>query len=413
MPNENIAFTEHKAPAAASPLVHALAGFAALAVAMGIGRFAFTPVLPMMLQDAGLSIASGGWLASATYLGYLIGALSAMALRIRPERVIRGGLVIVGIVTMAMALALSLSLPFGAWLLLRLLAGIASAWVLISISAWCLETLAAYQRPFLNSLVFSGVGGGIATAGLLCIGLTEVDAGSRTAWSALGLLALSVTALIWRFFPPHAPAPHGVKPGGRGAFLWNADAVRLVCCYGVFGFGYIIPATFLPVMAKNALHGSAAFGWTWPLFGVAAAGSTLAVATLKRRMSNRRLWMIGHWTMAAGILLPVFSPQLLSILAAALCVGGTFMVITLVALQEAKHVAGRDATVLIAAMTSAFAGGQIVGPLTVRAAAGGNASFSVGLTVAAMLLAASTLLLKKRASDDSTIIHALPGSRGS
>ena len=393
--NENITLTKHTTPAAASPVILALAGFAALAVAMGIGRFAFTPVLPMMLQDAGLSIASGGWLASANYLGYLIGALSAVALRLRPERVIRGALVMIGMTTLAMALAPSWPFPFGAWLLLRLLAGMASAWALISVSAWCLETLAVHQRPFLNSLVFAGVGGGIATAGLLCIGLTEIDAGSRAAWSALGLLALSVTALIWRFFPSHAPATPGAKRGGRGAFRWNADAVRLVCCYGVFGFGYIIPATFLPVMAKNALHGSAAFGWTWPLFGLAAAGSTLAVATLKRHMSNRRLWLIGHWTMAAGILLPVFSPQLLSILAAALCVGGTFMVITLVALQEARHVAGRDAAVLIAAMTSAFAGGQIVGPLTVRAAAGGNASFSVGLVVAAMLLVASTLLLKK------------------
>ena len=393
MPNKNMSL-----PPAASPVAQALAGFAALAVAMGIGRFAFTPVMPMMLQDAGLSIVSGGWLASANYVGYLIGALSAMALpvarRIPPERVIRGGLVVLGIATLAMGLPL----PLPAWLLLRLLAGTASAWVLISVSAWCLDTLAVHQRPFLNSVVFAGVGGGIAAAGLLCIAL---NGGSRSAWIALGLLASGVTALIWRFFPPHAPAAAGARPGGRGALRWNADAVRLVCCYGIFGFGYIIPATFLPVMAKNALHGSAAYGWTWPLFGLAAAGSTLAVATLKRHLNNRRLWMIGHWVMAAGILLPVFSPRLPSILAAALCVGGTFMVITLVALQEAKQVAGDGATALIAAMTSAFAGGQILGPLTVRATAGGNASFSGGLMMAAALLAASALLLIRNPASDA------------
>src|SRR3954447_16118935 len=101
---------------AGSPVVKALAGLAALAVAMGIGRFAFTPVLPMMLQDAGLSIASGGLLASANYLGYLIGALSAIAVRIQPERAIRFGLLAIGIVTLAMGL----HLPFYAWLLLRL-----------------------------------------------------------------------------------------------------------------------------------------------------------------------------------------------------------------------------------------------------------------------------------------------------
>jgi predicted MFS family arabinose efflux permease len=395
MLDQNMPLPTPNTPQAASPLAYALAGLVALAVAMGVGRFAFTPVMPMMLQDAGLSIASGGKLASANYFGYLLGALSAMALHIRPERAIRGGLVIVAIATMAMGF----SLPFAAWLLLRLLAGFASAWVLISVSAWCLETLAAYQRPFLNSLVFAGVGSGIAAAGLLCMALAKYHAGSAHAWIAFGLLSVIATVLVWRFFPPHAAALDGARKAGRSAFRWNADAARLVCCYGVFGFGYIIPATFLPVMAQNALQGSAAFGWTWPLFGLAALASTLAVAALKRRMSNRRLWMVSHWIMAVGILLPVWSPQLLTIFAAALCVGSTFMVITLVALQEAKHVAGRDATGLIAAMTAAFAGGQIVGPLTVNVAAGGNASFSVGLMVAAVLLAVSALLLTKTASN--------------
>jgi predicted MFS family arabinose efflux permease len=206
-----------------------------------------------------------------------------------------------------------------------------------------------------------------------------------------------VTAAIWPCFtlPASTPAGGAIPPA---AWRWNADAVRLVGCYGVFGFGYIIPATFLPVMASNAMHGSAAFGWIWPLFGLAAASSTLAAGALAHRLGNRRLWALGHWVMAAGILLPVWSPGLPAILVAALCVGGSFMVITLVALQEARRLAGRNATVLIAAMTAAFAGGQIVGPLCVRAAAG-NAGFAGALVVAALLLAASALLLTRPRSD--------------
>jgi predicted MFS family arabinose efflux permease len=369
-------------------LTKALAGFAALAVAMGIGRFAFTPVLPMMLQDGLLGISAGAWLASANYLGYLLGALSAMVWRVRPERAIHVGLAAIGIATLAMGSTDS----FAVWVALRLAAGLASAWVLISVSAWCLDTLAVYQRPFLNSLVFSGVGGGIAVAGLLCIALTYWQAGSKHAWIALGLLALTVSALIWRFFVRPA-ADAAAMHSAPSAFRWNADALRLVFCYGIFGFGYIIPATFLPVMAKSALQGSSAFGWSWPLFGAAAAASTLTVAALVRRWNNRHIWLVCHWVMALGIVLPVWSPQLLSIFAAALCVGGTFMVITLVALQEAKKVAGRDARVLIAAMTSAFAAGQIIGPLTVSAAGGGG--FASGLTMAAVLLASSSLLLRK------------------
>ena len=112
--------TEQQSPAAGSrllsPWLVAFAGLAALAVAMGVGRFAFTPVLPMMLQDQALSIREGGWLASANYLGYLIGAVSAVALPVRAETAIRYGLASIGLGTLAMALPL----PFPAWLLLRL-----------------------------------------------------------------------------------------------------------------------------------------------------------------------------------------------------------------------------------------------------------------------------------------------------
>lgn len=384
-PGTPASLPESRTASFASGIIPALAGLAALAVAMGIGRFAFTPVLPMMLQDAGLSIAAGGWLASANYVGYLIGALSAMRIRLRPETAIRAGLLAIGVSTLAMAL----HLPIAAWAALRLVAGIASAWVLISVSAWCMENLSRYQRPFLNSVVFAGVGTGIAAAGLLCLALMQAHAASPAAWLCLGLLSAGVTLLVWRFFRPHAHEASGTAQanaaaGEAAAFRWNARAVRLVVCYGVFGFGYIIPATFIPVMAKQALQGSSAFGWSWPVFGLAAALSTLCVAALVSRMGNRRLWMICHFIMAAGILAPVLRSGLPAIFAAALCVGGTFMVITLAALQEAKRSAGRNATVLLAAMTSAFAAGQIIGPLTV-----GAGSFSGGLIVAAVLLAVS------------------------
>ncbi|HJV52163.1 MAG TPA: YbfB/YjiJ family MFS transporter [Noviherbaspirillum sp.] len=370
-----------------SPWLKAGAGLAALAVAMGIGRFAFTPVLPMMLQDGSISIAQGSLLASSNYLGYLIGALSAVALRIRLDRAIRGGLLVIGLATLAMGAPLGL----GAWLLLRLVAGIASAWVLISISAWSFEALAGYRRPVLNSIVFAGVGTGIALAGLLCLALMAGQAGAARAWDTLGALALAATAAIWRAFAapaasaPAAAAASAPAPDRR----WNAASLRLTACYGAFGFGYIIPATFLPVMAKNALHHSPLFGWSWPLFGLAAAISTLAVAPLVRRLGNRRLWLASQCVMAAGVAMPALWPHIVTVFAAALCVGGTFMVITLAAMAEAKRLAGARGTVLMAAMTSAFAAGQIVGPLTVS-----GDRFSGALLLAAAVLALGALLLR-------------------
>lgn len=373
--------------ATASPWPGAFAGLAALALAMGIGRFAFTPVLPMMLDSGAVTLGGGAWLASANYLGYLLGALSAMVLRVPAERAIRVGLLTIGLTTLAMGALL----PLPVWLLLRLMAGMASAWVLISVSAWSLEWMMRHRRPFLSSLIFAGVGSGITAAGLICIALDRLGAGAGPAWFTLGLSALAITALIWGRFASDTNAA-SVGAAGRandGNMRWNAESARLVLSYGLFGFGYIIPATFLPVMARQALGGSALFAWSWPVFGAAAALSVLAVARLACRFGNRRLWLTCHLIMAAGVALPLLSAHPLAILGAALGVGGTFMVITLAALQEARRVAGRHATRLIAAMTAAFAAGQILGPLTI----GADAGFSGPLLLAALVLLGGAALL--------------------
>ncbi len=371
----------------------AASGLIALAVALGIGRFAFTPILPMMQADAGLSIAPGGWLAAANYGGYLVGALIAVRIRVPSSRAIRGSLVVIALATLGMGL----EHRFAAWVLLRTVAGIASAWVLIFVSAWSLGTLAPLGRPILNGVVFAGVGTGIALAGGACVLLMYVGATSTRAWLVLGVLALVGTALIWRPVGGEAGVRTGrATPASRGRQRWDSDSARLVLCYGAFGFGYIIPATFLPAMARAMIRDPMIFGWSWPVFGAAAAASTLAVARAASVIGNRRLWRLGQTVMAVGIALPVVVPGMAAIMLAALFVGGTFMVITMTGLQEARHVAGPEATPLMAAMTAAFAAGQIVGPLAVSYLVGADADFSRPLLVAAVALLASALALANR-----------------
>jgi len=376
-----------------SPRAVALAGLAALAIAMGIGRFAFTPILPMMQHDAGLSVADGGWLASANYFGYLLGAMSAMVFRARPAIAIRTALVLIGIVTLGMGL----ERRFAVWVVLRVLAGVGSAWVLVFASAWCLARLAPLRRPLLNGAVFAGVGTGIAIAGGFCRGLMQGNASSAQAWGGLGVIALAGTAAIWNVFG--AEDVPGSDEGGRSASrgrFGDADSVRLVLCYGAFGFGYIIPGTFLPVMARQAVHDPSVFGWAWPLFGVAAATSPLIAAVWARRIGNRRLWILGHLVMAFGVALPVSWPAIGGIMIAALLVGGTFMVITLAGMQEARAVAGPHAARLMAGMTAAFGTGQIAGPMLVSSTVGADASFSHPLLIACLILVASACALSRR-----------------
>jgi MFS family permease len=103
--------------------------------------------------------------------------------------------------------------------------------------------------------------------------------------------------------------------------------------------------------------------------------------------------------MALGVASPVMLRGLTGVLLAALLVGGTFMVITMAGLQEARRLAGSRAPALMAAMTAAFAAGQIAGPLVVPLL-GGSGGVSAPLTLAALVLVASALLLP-REKDES------------
>ena len=373
-----------------SPFTVAVSGLAALAVAMGIGRFAFTPILPMMQADHGISVAQGGWLASANYLGYLAGSLFAMHPNIPTRTAIRIGLVLIAACTLAMGI----EHHFAAWLILRAIPGFASALVLVVVSSWILPRLAHAARGDLSGTVYAGVGTGIMVAGVACLVMVRTGASSDTAWIVLGMTAVVVTIAIWRVLGDESTSGSERAPAHP-----PRDTVsnwRLVFCYGAFGLGYIIPATFLPVMAKQVIADAGWFGWAWPIFGAAATISTVLAAPLARRFSDRNVWITSNVAMAIGILVPIALPNLAGIAIAALCVGGTFMVNTMAGIQEARRVAGVHARALIGAMTSAFAVGQIIGPLLVAGLAHvpGGFSWALGVSALPLLVAAYVLYMQ-------------------
>lgn len=366
-----------------------LIAMTALASAMGVGRFALTPLLPLMQAVSGLSLSQGAWLAGANYAGYLVGALACSAVVPAPRHAARIGLVAVALSILGMAL----TTHHASWLALRFAAGVASAYVLVGVSAWALPALVACDRAAWSGWVFSGVGVGIAVAGSvgLVAGLGGYPPGQ--AWLLLGAASALAAALAWRPMRSagsiaSAAEGHAVRLGARG---W-----RLVLCYGSFGFGYIIPATFLPAMARDLIADPAVFGWIWPAFGATAAASTVIAAMGFRRTPSRRVWAIGQFVMAIGVSTPVLFPSAGALLVAAVCVGGTFMVTTMAGMQEARRLAGADAPRWMAAMTAAFALGQLAGPLMVGVAVSSGASGMVGpsLVAAAVLSAGAWTLLR-------------------
>jgi len=264
----------------------------------------------------------------------------------------------------------------------------------VFVSAWAFERLARAHRADLGGVVYAGVGAGIVVAGGACLIALRVHATSAEAWQLLGALAFAGTALIWPVLAterhgraPVAPSPPD-SPASRSALR------RLPLCYGAFGFGYIVPATFLPLMAKEVIADPRSFGWAWPLFGAAALGSTLLAARLRPSLSHRAVWSGGQLVMAVGVVVPLVVTGLAGILASALLVGGTFMVITMAGLQEAHRVAGGHGRRLIAAMTAAFGLGQLLGPVMVSVLAPATGALAPILASAAALLVGSAVLLQ-------------------
>lgn len=353
---------------------------------MGIGRFAMTPILPMMQED-GLSLAEGGWLAAANYFGYFAGALSTIWLNVNASRAIRAALLVIGLSTLAMGLVDG----FTFWLVLRTLAGVASAWVLVFVSAWTLERLADLRRPQLGGVLYAGVGTGVAIAGITCLVVMQLRSTADAAWIALGTLALAMAAAIWMSFAfeQKSSAETGQATHARSAG-W-----LLILCYGAYGFGYIVPATFLPAMARQIVAEPLAFGSAWPILGVAAALSTLVASRFGASTSPRRVWMVCMLLMALGVAAPLFLPGLAGILVSAVLVGATFVTITLAGMQEARRIYGPAARPVMAAMTSAFAVGQLVGPILIALVEKVPHGFTMVLVAAtAGLLVGAAALMK-------------------
>lgn len=389
----------------------------ALAVAMGIGRFAFTPILPLMIQEGTVHLAQTAWLSSSNYIGYLVGALSLLKSKRHPLFVMLG----LSLVTLTTWLA-SLS-SFGWLLVLRFLAGVASAWVLVSISAFAINWLKSRQVAT-SGLIYTGVGIGITLTGLICsyfifqsatvtiAAQSSFSPLSSRLWQYLGMIALLATLLVTfllakinsQFASTAAAKTSLTKATNTKATNTNPTAsitpaklklANVLTAYGLFGFGYILPATFLPQIAKQWLSGQS-YLLIWPFFGLAAALSVVLSQGLQRRYNNVSLlgvWRVSQIIMAVGTLLPALWQSLAGLMLSALMVGGTFMVVTMAGLQvAASQVTHYPKYNLSALMTASFAFGQLIGPLTALVATGKNIWLAL-LPVSAIVLLIGVALL--------------------
>ncbi len=354
------------------------------------GRFVFTPILPLMQSDFGVSIVAAGWLAAANHLGYLAGALTAVRFPVSERTTIRVGLVGVTLSIAGMAAVTGVE----AWFALRAIAGIAAAWLLVHTSAWGLRHAAAAQRPEWSAYVFAGAGIGIIATGLLCAFWTLAGGGAMGAWLANGLLLAAFALAVWtRAGDAGMHAPVAVAQARAAT---PPGIARLILAYGLCGFGYVTAATFLPVLARSVLGDDGGYVWFWPLFGVAGTVSIFLGARAGGRFGDIATFRFCAALMAIGNAAMALLSAGWALAFGTVAIGGTFMVVTMLGLREARKRAPTSATRVIGRMTIAWALGQCIGPVVSAYLAGARESFSLALWVAATALALATAVTPRK-----------------
>jgi len=377
--------------AALRPVALALGGLIALAAGMGIGRFLYTPILPWMVEALGLSKGQAGLIASANYGGYLAGALVAATPLIAGSRRawFLGALAASALSTAAMALVSSMT----AFLLLRFAGGVASAFVLVFASSLVLDRLAGETRPWLSSLYFGGVGVGIAFSALMVAALAAFGQDWRALWLGGGIAALAALAFVPGLVPNRAEATPP-PPRERGAL--DRALVALVIAYGLFGFGYVITATFLIDIVRASPQARMLETMVWLVVGLAGIPSVWGWTRAAQLIGISRAFALACWTLAAGVGASVLWHTASGLLLAGALLGGTIMGITALGLMDARRLARGDPRRMLALVTASFGLGQIAGPYFAGAMHDATGSFLAPSLVAAGGLVFGGLLVIRR-----------------
>jgi predicted MFS family arabinose efflux permease len=336
-----------------------LGGIIVLAAAMGIGRFAYTPILPAMQRAGHLDNTQAGLLAAANSIGYLLGAVLVSSL-VRPSR--RVGMLRLSVATVAVATVLmATTTNLLAWGLIRFVAGLAGAGVFVLATGMVLDELRHGGQATRSGWLFSGVGLGIAISGTVVYATTS-ELGWRGDWVALAFVASIAFFPVWQWFPFSSRAA-GAAPRAHAsdASVPSRMLGVLFVAYFLEGVGYSVSGTFLSAIAKRTTGSEELGSLVWIVVGLAAIPATVLWAGAARRAGYAPALAAAFLVQAVGILLPITNDSV-SVVASAALFGGTFMGITTLTLTLAGFFTPHGSAGLIGALTAVFGVGQIIGP---------------------------------------------------
>ncbi|RUL49567.1 MULTISPECIES: YbfB/YjiJ family MFS transporter [Lysinibacillus] len=367
-------------------------GVLLLVVAMGISRFAFTPILPFMRIDEGLSFEAGGYLASSNYIGYFVGALGAGFIYRNKKNV----LLLNVLLNVASIILMGLTNTFWLWIILRFIAGATGGYIFVLTSSIVMDYLASHYLTRFSGFLFTGIGLGIAISGLL-VPFIEVSYQWEGTWLGLGLLSalfFVTTVLLWR----KVTIKDAEKvPKSKDTKFLQGLMPWLILAYGLEGLGYIITGTFLVDIIYNIESLREYAGYSWVVTGLAAAIASPLWSKMISKFATVKVLIIAYILQVIGIILPVLFQTAWSVLLSAFLFGFTFVGIVSLSTGYARELFPKQSGAVVSALTTVYAIGQIIGPILASGFESYFNSFKAPLTLACVVvtLALSVLLFGK------------------
>ena len=368
-----------------------IGGIFALVIAMGIGRFSYTVILPYMQETFEFSRATAGYLATSNYLGYLVGAWVAGRLPIGNKRILF--LQITLVISILTTAFMGFTSVIIIWYLLRFISGVVSAFIFVVITSLILDQLASSSHMHLSGLFYSGVGIGIALSAVIVSPIQAVFHWNGT-WIVLALFSIVLFVLIVLFIKPITPSKQLVesqiisqKTPPQSWMKW------LIIAYSLEGLGYIVTGTFIVSIAQEStsFHGDAAF--VWFVVGVAAIPSCIVWSKLAQRYGYVKILLISMLLQAIGIVLPALATNSMTLYASAFIFGATFMGITTVCTTLARKLAPVNSHQMIGYLTAGYALGQMIGPSIAGTLASYTNSYQYALVGASLVVMLGGLCL--------------------
>ncbi|MBP9928401.1 MAG: YbfB/YjiJ family MFS transporter [Rhodoferax sp.] len=366
------------------------AGICSLILTVGIARFAYTPLLPAMVSQTGMTEIDAGWLATWNYLGYMSGALLAASLKSLHVKfqLFRIGLLLGVLSTVGMGMSQHMVV----WVALRFVAGLSSAAGLLIGSGLVLNWLMTHGRKPELGIHFAGMGLGIVTAGIVVLVAGDLT-DWRGQWFSFGALALLLLVPAWAWLP--APIPVSQEPqsesGGQApARSWMRIMVAIYFCAG---FGYVISATFTVAIMERmpALTGKG--NLVWVVVGLAASPACVAWDWIARRHGTVPALLIAFGLQIVSFLMLVFSQQAWAAYTSAALYGATFIGIVSLTLTLIGRRFPTNPARAMARLTLSYGAAQVIAPAMAGYVAFYTGSYSGALLLAAVVMAVGMVLL--------------------